>query len=206
MNLANKITVARVFAIPFFIFFLMTDFVPGSKWISLAIFIIASLSDFVDGKIARKYNMVSNFGKFMDPLADKLLVCSALVCLLTLYYEQNSLFVYLVLLIISRDFVIQGFRLVASDQGVVLAAGILGKIKTTLQMIMIGFLIGYLELPDIEAIHVISVVLEYMVAFFTVYSLFDYLYKNRDIFKDMSKGKLGGKRKDKSANSGEDKE
>lgn len=204
MNLANKITVARMFAIPFFIFFLMSDFVPGSKWISLGIFIIASLSDMVDGKIARKYNMVSNFGKFMDPLADKLLVCSALVCLLRLYSEQSVLFLYLVLLIIARDFVIQGFRLVASDQGVVIAAGWLGKIKTTLQMIMIGFLIGYLELPDVEPIHIICVVLEYIVAFFTVYSLFDYLYKNRYIFKDMDKGKLGGKRKEKPENAGED--
>ena len=105
MNLANKITMTRVIAIPFFIFFLMTDYVPGSKWIALALFILASVTDFVDGKIARKYNMVSNFGKFMDPLADKLLVCSALICLLSLHNDDNPFFVYLVLLIIARDFV-----------------------------------------------------------------------------------------------------
>lgn len=191
MNLANKITMVRVVAVPFFIFFLMTDFVAGSKWIALGIFIGASLTDFLDGFIARKYNMISNFGKFMDPLADKLLVCSALICLLTKLYEENGFFVYLVLLIIARDFAINGFRSVASDKGVVIAAGWLGKIKTTLQMFMIGFLIA-----DIDKLEIVSIILEWVVLFFTLYSLFDYIYKNRSVFYDMDKGKLGGKKKD----------
>lgn len=192
MNLANKITMTRVIAIPFFIFFLMTDYVPGSKWIALALFILASVTDFVDGKIARKYNMVSNFGKFMDPLADKLLVCSALICLLSLHNDDNPFFVYLVLLIIARDFVINGFRLVASDQGVVISANWIAKVKTTLQMIMIGFLIG-----DLPSIVIISYILEVVVAFFTVLSLVIYLVQNRHVFRDRDKGKLAGKKKNK---------
>lgn len=191
MNLANKITMVRVLAIPFFIFFLMTDMVPGSKWIALGLFIGASLTDFLDGFIARKYNMISNFGKFMDPIADKLLVCSALICLLVKMYDENEYFLYLVLLIIARDFIIQGFRLVASDTGVVIAANWLGKIKTTLQMFMIGFLIA-----DLEKLEVVSMVFEWVVLFFTLYSLFDYIYKNRSVFGDMDKGKLSGKKKD----------
>ena len=191
MNLANKITMVRVLAIPFFIFFLMTDMVPGSKWIALGLFIGASLTDFLDGFIARKYNMISNFGKFMDPIADKLLVCSALICLLVKMHDENEYFLYLVLLIIARDFITQGFRLVASVTGVVIAANWLGKIKTTLQMFMIGFLIA-----DLEKLEVVSMVFEWVVLFFTLYSLFDYIYKNRSVFGDMDKGKLSGKKKD----------
>lgn len=191
MNLANKITMVRVVAIPFFIFFLMTDFVPGSKWIALGLFIGASLTDFLDGFIARKYNMISNFGKFMDPTADKLLVCSALICILTKINDEQPYFVYLALLIIAREFIILGFRLVASDKGVVIAAGWLGKIKTTLQMLMIGVLIA-----DLEKLEIVTIVLECAVLFFTLYSLFDYIFKNKDVFKDKDKGKLGGKKKE----------
>lgn len=192
MNLANKITMARVIAVIPFIFFLMTNIVPGSKWIALGIFVLASLSDFVDGAIARKFNMISNFGKFMDPIADKLLVCSALIGLLSLYNDQNKYFVYLVLLIIARDFVISGFRLVASDQGIVIPANWYGKVKTTLQMIMIGFLIA--NLPSIV---IVSYILEATVAVFTVLSLVISLVQNRQVFQDMDKGKLSGKKKQK---------
>lgn len=148
MNIANKITLFRIFIIPIFLFFLIPGEVPGLdvlfvkfpgdfkcifSWIALGIFILASITDFLDGYIARKYNMISNFGKFMDPLADKLLVCSALIGLLVL----SKLNIWFVLIVIARDFIISGFRLVASEQGIVIAAGMSGKIKTTLQMVLI---------------------------------------------------------------------
>ena len=114
MNLPNKLTIIRVCMIPFFVFFMMTDYLGNaSKWVALAIFIVASLTDLLDGKIARKYNLVTNFGKFMDPLADKLLVCSALIC----FVELHTLPAWMVILIISREFIISGFRLIAADNG-----------------------------------------------------------------------------------------
>ncbi len=189
MNLANKITLARVILVPVFVVLIMASQIPGLaglvangtlsqnvlNWCALAVFIIASVTDFLDGYIARKYNMISNFGKFMDPLADKLLVCSALICLLAL----GRINVFLVLVIIARDFIISGFRLVASDKGVVIAANMWGKVKTTMQMIMIGFMI-----PDWDAVHIICVILAWIVLFLTVYSLMDYLIRNRHVLKD----------------------
>ena len=138
MNLPNKLTVLRVIMVPFFVFFMLTD-VGGAanKWIALAIFVIASLTDMLDGKIARKYNLVTNFGKFMDPIADKLLVCSALICLV----EKGALAAWIVIIIIGREFIISGFRLVASDKGVVIAASYWGKFKTVSQMLMVILLI-----------------------------------------------------------------
>ncbi|MEG1715231.1 MAG: CDP-diacylglycerol--glycerol-3-phosphate 3-phosphatidyltransferase, partial [Lachnospiraceae bacterium] len=119
MNLPNKLTVLRVLMIPFFVFFMLTNYAGNaSKWIALAIFCVASYTDMLDGKIARKYNLVTNFGKFMDPLADKLLVCAALVCLI----PSGRLETWIVIVIISREFIISGFRLVASDNGIVIAA------------------------------------------------------------------------------------
>ncbi len=189
MNLANKITLMRVILVPIFIVLMMASQIPGLaglvengtlsqivlNWCALAVFIIASVTDFLDGYIARKYNMISNFGKFMDPLADKLLVCSALICLLAL----GRINVFLVLVIITRDFIISGFRLVASDKGVVIAANMWGKVKTTMQMIMIGFMI-----PDWDAVHIICVILAWVVLFLTVYSLMDYMIRNRHVLKD----------------------
>ena len=119
MNLPNKLTVLRVIMIPFFVVFMLTDL--GGKYgnyIALAIFAVASLTDLLDGKIARKRGLVTNFGKFMDPLADKLLVCSALICLV----EMDRLAAWMVIVIIAREFIISGFRLIASDNGVVIAA------------------------------------------------------------------------------------
>ncbi|MDE7428093.1 MAG: CDP-diacylglycerol--glycerol-3-phosphate 3-phosphatidyltransferase, partial [Lachnospiraceae bacterium] len=113
MNLPNKLTVFRVILIPFFVVLLLFDITAYDDWIALAIFIIASLTDFLDGHIARKYNLVTNFGKFMDPLADKLLVCSALICLV----ELSRIPAWIVILIIAREFIISGFRLIASDNG-----------------------------------------------------------------------------------------
>ena len=128
--------------IPFFIVFLLVPITPYDKWIALAIFIIASLTDLLDGKIARKYNLVTNFGKFMDPLADKLLVCSALICLI----ELGKIPAWMVIVIIAREFIISGFRLVASDSGVVIAASYWGKFKTTFQMAAVCLLIVDIEI------------------------------------------------------------
>ena len=134
MNLPNKLTLFRVILIPFFVFFLLEPYFEGyGNYIAVAIFIIASITDFLDGKIARKYHLVTNFGKFMDPLADKLLVCSAMICLIDL----GKLASWIVIIIIAREFIISGFRLIASDNGVVIAASYWGKFKTTFQMLMV---------------------------------------------------------------------
>ena len=139
MNLPNKITMLRVFLIPFFVFFMLFDGIPSGKYIAVAIFIIASLTDTLDGYLARKYKLVSNFGKFMDPLADKLLVCSALICFVAI--PGNPMPAWGVIVIIAREFIISGFRLVASDAGVVIAASWWGKVKTIVQMIMVVLLL-----------------------------------------------------------------
>ncbi len=176
MNLPNKLTLLRVLMIPFFVFFILTDYAGMiSKWIALAIFIIASLTDLLDGKIARKYNLVTNFGKFMDPLADKLLVSAAMICLV----EMRKLPAWMVIIIISREFIISGFRLVASDNGVVIAASYWGKFKTTFQMIMICLLIA-----DIEILSVFTQIIIWAALLLTVVSLIDYLIKNKNVMKE----------------------
>ncbi len=175
MNLPNKLTMFRVILIPFFVVFLLVDITSVDNWIALAIFIIASLTDMLDGKIARKYNLVTNFGKFMDPLADKLLVCSALVCLV----ELERIPAWVVIIIIAREFIISGFRLIASDNGVVIAASYYGKFKTTFQMLMICLMIA-----DIEAISTLTMVVMWIAVILTVVSLIDYLVKNKDVMKD----------------------
>ena len=184
MNVANKLTLARIIMIPFFLFFLLNqkDFLPFyipaiepyCKWIALAIFILASITDALDGKIARKYNMITDFGKFMDPLADKLLVNLALIGLMAL----GKVNIWLVMLIIARDFIITGFRLVAAEKGCVIAASIWGKVKTAAQMVMVGFLI-----MDIAEIRMVGIVLQWLVCLLTVISLVDYIVKNRSILK-----------------------
>lgn len=175
MNLPNKLTMLRVIMIPFFIVFLLIPITPYDKWIALAIFILASLTDLLDGKIARKYNLVTNFGKFMDPLADKLLVCSALICLI----ELDKIPAWMVIIIIAREFIISGFRLVASDNGVVIAASYWGKFKTTFQMAAVCLLIA-----DIAAIGVVTQVILWIAVILTVVSLVDYLVKNKDVMKE----------------------
>ena len=141
MNLPNKLTLLRVIMIPFFVFFLLINpEITALRIIADLIFIAASLTDMADGKIARKYNLVTNFGKFMDPLADKLLVCSAMICLVS----TKQLFAWYVIIIIAREFIISGFRLIAAENGLVIAANIFGKIKTTTQMIMIVILVANL--------------------------------------------------------------
>lgn len=175
MNLPNKLTMFRVVLIPFFVLFMLVDITNVDKWIALAIFIVASLTDLLDGKIARKYNLVTNFGKFMDPLADKLLVCSALICLV----ELSMLPAWIVIIIIAREFIISGFRLIASDNGVVIAASYFGKFKTTFQMVMICLMIA-----DIEALNILTTIVMWAALILTVVSLIDYLVKNKDVMKE----------------------
>ncbi len=182
MNLPNKITLFRVILIPFFLIFLMIPGIPAGKWIAFSIFIIASLTDMVDGKIARKYNMITDFGKFMDPLADKLLVCSAMIALI----ELERMPAWVVIIIIAREFIISGFRLIASDNGVVIAASMWGKVKTTVQMVMVILLIANLgeTFPDTKSVvHIIENVLIYLAMLLTVVSLIDYLVKNKNVIK-----------------------
>ena len=176
MNLPNKLTMFRVILIPFFVFFLLAPYFEGyGNYVAVAIFIVASLTDLLDGKIARKYNLVTNFGKFMDPLADKLLVCSAMICLI----ELGLLPAWIVIIIIAREFIISGFRLVASDNGVVIAASYWGKFKTTFQMLMIIFLVVDLNIPYAS---LISNILIYVSLALTLISLFDYIAKNYKVF------------------------
>lgn len=176
MNLPNKLTILRmIMIVPFVVFMLVPIGGTAGKWIALALFVIASLTDLLDGKIARKYNLVTTFGKFMDPLADKLLVCSALICLV----ELGRIPAWIVIIIISREFIISGFRLVASDKGVVIAASWWGKFKTTFQMVMIVLMIA-----DIAALSIVTQIVMWIALILTVVSLIDYLVKNKDVMKD----------------------
>ena len=173
MNTPNKLTVARMILVPFLVVFLLTGWGgEANRWICLAIFVAASVTDWFDGHLARKYNLITNFGKFMDPLADKLLVCSALIC----FIELGQVPAWMVIIIISREFIISGFRLVASDNGIVIAASWWGKSKTISQMIMIILLIA-----DIPALSVLNTVLIWVALILTVVSLIDYLVKNKNV-------------------------
>lgn len=180
MNLPNKLTTFRVILIPFFVFFMLAPDMTGiNHYIATAIFIVASLTDLLDGKIARKYNLVTNFGKFMDPLADKLLVCSAMICLI----QTGQLAAWIVVIIIAREFIISGFRLIASDNGVVIAASYWGKFKTTFQMLMVIVLILDIQLPFFQ---ILGMILTYVALILTVVSLIDYIVKNKDVLKEQN--------------------
>ena len=175
MNLPNKLTIIRVCLIPFFVAALLFDH--GNNYtmriVANVLFIVASLTDLFDGKIARKYNLVTNFGKFMDPLADKLLVCSALICLI----ELGQLPAWVVIIIISREFIISGFRLVAADNGVVIAASYWGKFKTVSQMIMIILL-----LIDLGGVFdILEQIFIWLSLALTVISLITYIWQNRSV-------------------------
>lgn len=174
MNLPNKLTVLRMIMVPFFVLFMLTDIGgDANKWIALVLFCVASFTDFLDGKIARARGLVTNFGKFMDPLADKLLVCSAMICLI----EMGKLPAWVVIIIIGREFIISGFRLVASDNGIVIAASYWGKFKTVFQMIMTIVMI--LDLGGI--FDTIGVVLMWIALALTIISLVDYVAKNKQV-------------------------
>lgn len=182
MNLPNKLTMLRVCMIPFFIFFLLNQTIPYGNYIACAIFILASLTDWFDGYLARKYHLVTNFGKFMDPLADKLLVSSALICFTAM--ESVKLPAWIVIVIISREFIISGFRLIASDNGVVIAASYWGKFKTVSQMLMSILLIIHY---DNSVYHLVEQIFIYISVILTVISLVDYIIKNRSILSEGSK-------------------
>ena len=188
MNLPNKLTIFRVFLILPFVLLLLGES-GGWGWyralfggipeyvdyIALAIFIIASLTDLIDGKIARKYGLVTNFGKFMDPLADKLLVSAAMIALV----ELGRIPAWIVIVIISREFIISGFRLVAADKGIVIAASYWGKFKTTFQMVMVCLMIA-----DLEELRLVTDIVMWSALILTVVSLADYLMKNREVMRE----------------------
>jgi CDP-diacylglycerol--glycerol-3-phosphate 3-phosphatidyltransferase len=179
MNLPNKLTILRVIMIPFFVLFLLLEGGTNTtyRYIAAAVFIVASFTDMLDGNIARKYGLVTNFGKFMDPLADKLLVCSGLICFTAL----GQLSAWVVILIISREFIISGFRLVASDNGIVIAASYWGKFKTVSQMIM-----SVLLIINIPALSILTTVFIWIAAILTVVSLVDYIAKNYKVLTEGS--------------------
>lgn len=188
MNLPNKLTVFRVILIVPFVFLMLGGHAQWgwfmalfggiaeyTDYVSLGIFIIASLTDMLDGKIARKYNLVTNFGKFMDPLADKLLVCAAMICLI----ELDRIPAWIVIIIISREFIISGFRLVAADNRVVIAASYWGKFKTVFQMVMVCLMIA-----NIDSIDVVTQIVMWIAVALTVISLVDYVVKNKGVLLD----------------------
>ncbi len=177
MNLPNKLTTLRVIMIPFFVVFMLADMGRTGDYIALALFCLASLTDFFDGYLARKNHLVTNFGKFMDPLADKLLVGSAAICLI----EMGRIPAWVVVILISREFIISGFRLIAADNGVVIAASMWGKFKTVCQMFMTIALILHLDTP---AWAIVEQLLIWGSVILTVVSLVDYIYKNRHVLKD----------------------
>lgn len=178
-TLPNKLTMLRMILVPFFVAALLIQNgeIFALRMTALVLFLIASLTDLLDGKIARKYNLVTNFGKFMDPLADKLLVCSALICLVQL----GQLPAWIVIIIISREFIISGFRLIAADQGIVIAASMWGKSKTVSQMISIVLLIINIKTPPLGVLTAISIP---VMTILTVVSLLDYLMKNKQVLEE----------------------
>ena len=174
MNTPNKLTVARMIIVPFLVVFLLTGWGGDTnRYISLALFVVASVTDWFDGYLARKNNLVTNFGKFMDPLADKLLVCSAMICMI----ELNRLPAWFVIIIIGREFIISGFRLIAAENGIVLAANYWGKFKTASQMIMIILLILHFDgiFVTLEQLFIwLSLAL-------TIISLITYIWQNKSV-------------------------
>lgn len=180
MNLPNKLTVLRMIMIPLFLVFMLTPLADGAgKYVAFAMFVLASFTDFLDGYIARKEGLVTNFGKFMDPIADKMLVCSALICLVALN-RPGKWFAWIAIVIIARDFIINGIRLIASDNGKVIAASKWGKSKTVCQMIMIGILI--LDIPHVIFTY-LALIFIWASFLLTIISLVDYIVKNREVLK-----------------------
>ena len=176
MNVPNRLTILRVVMIPLFVVAMLWETLPYHEYIALALFVGACITDFFDGYLARKYNQITTFGKFMDPLADKLLVCSALICLLS----NGMISTVVVLIIIAREFIISGFRLVAVDNGIVIAASWWGKAKTISQMIMIILLIASFG----GIFNVLETAFVYIATVLTVISLVDYIWKNRAVLNE----------------------
>ncbi|MDO5486081.1 MAG: CDP-diacylglycerol--glycerol-3-phosphate 3-phosphatidyltransferase [Lachnospiraceae bacterium] len=177
MNLPNKLTVLRVILVPFFVAFLLLSKSSESlKWIALILFIAASLTDLLDGKIARKYNLVTTFGKFMDPLADKVLTISGMICLI----ELGRIPSWIVVIIVAREFIISGFRLIATEHGIVIAANYWGKFKTTFQMIMI-----ILMIVNLPALSMVTNIVMWIALALTIISLITYIQQNMDVVRTM---------------------
>ncbi len=173
MNIPNKLTVLRMALVPVFMIVYMIGAIPYHTAIAAFIFILASLTDWLDGYLARKNNLVTNFGKFMDPLADKLLVTGALLCLM----ERGEVAYWVVMIIIAREFIVSGLRLVAVTKGIVIAAGQLGKLKTVLQLVAIIAAILSINKTIVD-------VLIYLCTLMTVISGIDYLIRNRKVFQE----------------------
>ena len=178
MNIANKITLVRIFLVPVFLLFMLTDFTAYNSIIAFVVFVIATLTDKIDGTIARKYNLVTDFGKFLDPIADKLLVCSALICLTA----DGTIPAWITIVIIGREFIISAFRLVCADTGKTVAASLWGKSKTIAQIVTIIVL-----LLNIAQLKILEDILIYVSLVLTVVSLVDYFLKNKEVLKECSK-------------------
>ena len=191
MNLPNKLSLSRIILIPFFIFFYLANFIPFGKIIAIVIFVVASLTDMLDGKIARKYNMVTNLGKLLDPIADKLLVISGLLLVVVDYTIPNPYGVIIAIIIIGRELLISAFRQIAATKNFVMAADIYGKMKTVTQVIALPllFLLSYL-MYNVEAnqtvVLVVKIVAYTMIVIatcLTVLSGANYIIKNKDVLK-----------------------
>lgn len=174
MNVPNRLTLLRVVMIPIFVIFMIWESFPYSDYIAAGVFILASITDFLDGYLARKYNQITTFGKFMDPLADKVLVCSAMIC----FVADGSMPAWVVIVIISRDLIINGIRLIAAEKGVVISASYWAKMKTAVQMITSIYLIFNFQNPSLK---LLGVVMIYVSLALTVISLVDYIIKNRHL-------------------------
>ena len=174
MNLPNKLTLLRIILIPVFMVVLYWGF-PGATWVALAIFIIASLTDMLDGKIARKYNLVTDFGKFADPLADKMLVTAAMLW----FVENHQMAAWMLLIVICREFAVSGLRMIASDKGRVIAAGWSGKVKTASTMVCICLMLLLPRFVELSAICVAVIVLT------TIWSGVEYFMKNLDVLSEV---------------------
>jgi len=187
MNLANKITMTRIFMIPIFMIAYIMDF-KYSNLVACIIFAIAAFTDGVDGYVARNYNMVTDFGKFIDPLADKLLIATALIC----FVETNEIAGYMAVLIIAREFIVTGLRTVAMSKGVVIAASMTGKIKTCIQIIAVicVFLFGNKPVYGDFAIEIcdksysLGYIAMFIATLYTIYSGIEYLAKNKALLAD----------------------
>ncbi len=182
MNLPNMLTIFRILLVPIFVFFMLIN--PNDSFyltMSLIIFILASLTDAIDGKIARKYNLITNFGKFMDPLADKILVMSALLCLLNL----KLIDVVIVIIILSREFLVTSIRLIASSNGKVIAANSLGKLKTILQILAIISCLIFKICPYNDGLFWTYQLLFILSATITIISGVVYLWKNKSFICDI---------------------
>ena len=175
MNVPNRLTILRVAMIPLFVIAMLWQQLPYSDYIAGGLFIAACITDFFDGYLARKYNQVTTFGKFMDPLADKLLVCAALICFLA--DPQANMPAWVVIIIISREFIISGFRLVAAEKGVTIAASYWGKFKTASQMVMIILLI--LNFGGI--FEILTNIFIWLSLALTVISLITYIVQNKNV-------------------------